>query len=148
MIKRKGKGFELDKSLRRFLRKKPKFMIILGRLAQSHFVAGFRTGGGMTDDSRGGWLPRKRGTKADRRTRKRRGILIQSNKLRDSINYRPQAMKVKIIAKAISPEGIDYAPVHNEGIGNMPKREFIGHSKMLEKKVIARIRRELDTVFK
>lgn len=143
MIKRTGKGFELDKSLRRLLRRKPRFMIVLGRLAQSHFVAGFRTGGGMTDASRGGWKPRKRGTKADRRTRKRRGILVQSGKLRGSIKATIRATKI-----IIGTKGIPYAEVHNEGLGNMPKREFIGRSKNLEKKIIVRIRRELGTVFK
>ncbi len=143
MIKRVGKGFELDKSLRRFLRTKPKFMIVLGRLAQSHFVEGFRKSGRMTDASRGGWKERKRGTKADRRTRKRRGILLQSNKLRDSIQTRVRATKV-----IIGTRGIPYAEVHNEGLGNMPQREFIGDSKILDKKILVRIRRELDTAFK
>ncbi len=41
-----------------------------------------------------------------------------------------------------------YAKKHNEGLDGMPKREMIGPSKILDKKIEKKIEKQLDIIFK
>jgi phage gpG-like protein len=41
----------------------------------------------------------------------------------------------------------EYAQAHNEGEGDMPKRQFIGESKQLDKKIIKKVDKTLDKIF-
>jgi len=40
----------------------------------------------------------------------------------------------------------EYAERHNEGLSGMPKRQFIGKSKTLTKKVIKKIEKGIDKI--
>lgn len=99
---------------------------------EKHFRSGFEAGGGKTDDSKGGWIARKKKDKGGRR-----GILIKSGKLRRDIKQRMATFhNIEVGTSNIT---IDYADVHNSGLRSgrgkgftMPKREFIGKSKQLE----------------
>lgn len=109
---------------------KRKLPIRLAGQIERHFRQGFEKGGGQTDDSRGGWKPRKNVDSG-------RGILIKSGALRRDVKQREATFNAIIVAT--SNTTIDYADVHNRGLRSgrgrgftMPKREFIGASKILE----------------
>lgn len=42
----------------------------------------------------------------------------------------------------------DYASYHNSGTSKIPKRQFVGHTKQLEKEHMNIIQREIDKLFK
>lgn len=69
-----------------------------------------------------------------------RAILVKTGRLRRSIRLR-QASFEKILILS----DVKYAAIHNEGLGKMPKRKFMGNSTRLNKrinKVIQRFIRE------
>ena len=118
-----------------------KLPILLANQIERHFELGFRQGGGQTDESRGGWKPRKAADKG-------RGILIKSGTLRKDVRQR----EARFASIRVGTSGITqrYADVHNSGLRSgrgkgftMPQREFIGKSKDLEKKNEKIIAREL-----
>ena len=85
------------------------------------------------------WKARKRATKQDRRTGKKRNLLVQSGALRRS-------MKVKSATWGrieVGSYGIAYAQRHNRGLDGMPQRQFIGSSALLNKKIRQRVRKEM-----
>ena len=126
----------------------------IGRMAVTHFKHGFDTGGGQTDDSIGGWKERKK-SNIFAKNDKRRGwvkgaekpILYDTGALKRSIRLGIASRNmIRIYAK-----GIVYGRIHNDGLeGNafghrfkMPKRNFLGHSKKLDEKIIYYINTEL-----
>ena len=91
---------------------------------------------------------RKNPTKADKRTGKQRGLLVQSGALRRSIRV-GVATWDKI---EVGSYGIEYAQIHNRGgrgvaFGKypfqMPKRQFIGTSRVLNDKISKLIKKEI-----
>lgn len=60
------------------------------------------------------------------------------NKLRNSIQTRRR--NLKIVFYTYKP----YAKAHNEGKGHLPKRQFMGNSAYLNKKIGDKIKRTLD----
>lgn len=118
--------------------------VILGNEAENHFKEGFRTGGGQTDASAGGWKPRKRETRLTRG----KGILVGRGDLMRDIKRR----KTSYGRAIVSTQDTIYANIHNEGLTGkafgkhpfkMPKREFMGKSKKLETKMNEIIVKEL-----
>lgn len=69
------------------------------------------------------------------------GHATGGNKLRNSL----KAQKISDGVEFSTDK--DYAQVHNEGEGNMPKRQFMGESKQLDKKIINKIDKSLDNIF-
>ena len=144
-IKRIGKGFEFDQSIKKFDVVKQKAPKLIANNSKNWFLKGFRKGGGQTDDSEGGWKPRKKTAKRNTG----RGILVDTGALRRSIHVAKATFKTIIIAT----KGIAYANRHNEGITDklgrkMPKREFMGDSRGLNKsneKILVRL---MDGVFR
>ena len=142
---------------------KKNFPTILTKMALEHFLEGFERGGYQTDASAGGWQKRKRNFEMKKRgrglgntprsVRSSRALLVKTGDLRNSlrvISKRPTRMEV-------GTTGIKYAEIHNEGLMGkafgkhtfkMPKREFIGESSKLERKITKRIEREIDKIFK
>lgn len=113
--------------------------------AEKHFRSGFETvkGGGKTDDSLNGWDERKKTEKGPRR-----GILIKSGVLRRDVKQRMATFSRTIVGTSSITQ--DYADVHNSGLRSgrgsgfmMPKREFIGPSKVLEARNVKMIKEEL-----
>jgi phage gpG-like protein len=115
-------------------------IILIGNEAKNFFVASWRKQG---FDDRGieHWKPRKKETK---RTIGR-AILVDSGDLRRSIIREP-VNKTQLSVK-ISTD-LPYAKVHNEGLGKMPKREFMGNSYNLNELCKKIIISQLDKIFR
>ena len=141
---KKVKGFNLNKRKTEFISAKTKLPLKLANDVQRHFLKGFRRGGGSTDSSIGGWAKRK--TSRSARERKRsvgRALLVRSGKLRSDIRKR----KVSFRNVTVGTRSIPYAGFINDGTPRMEQREFIGDSRVLEKKIENRISNELDKIF-
>lgn len=130
----------------------------------NHFEESFDNEG-FTDSSLKKWKPRKTKDKKGRditryRTnkvgkkgslnsygRKNEGRAILTghntggNKLRNSLKGNKISGGVKFSTDK------EYAQAHNEGEGNMPKRQFIGPSKQLDQKIIKKVDNTLDKIF-
>ena len=124
---------------------KSRLPLKLANTIQNHFLKGFDRGGGSTDASVGGWKQRKRSRNA--RVRKRsigRAILVNKGHLRSDIKKR----KLSFSNVTVGTRSVPYAGYLNEGTSKMVKREFIGDSRILERKIEQRIKREMDKIFK
>ncbi|MEC3875948.1 phage virion morphogenesis protein [Chryseobacterium salviniae] len=64
------------------------------------------------------------------------------NKLRNSFHTRREKLAVVFYTYK------DYAGYHNEGDGNIPKRQFMGKSAYLDRKIQDKIKRTLDQLFR
>ncbi len=106
----------------------------LGNIALKFFQDNFRREG-FLDNSLTRWQRRKRET---RRSRGKK-ILQNTGRLRRSI----KRLSTTFGRIAIGTRGVPYAEVHNEGLGVMPKREFVGDSAKLEKLLQQRISKEI-----
>jgi len=125
MIKQIGK-FEFKENLRDFTIFKRKVPNLLAENTVNHFQEGFRRGGYQTDNSSSGWNKRKAGAK-----RNTRAILVDSGLLHRDIKKRIATFKMIIVGTSNLTNA--YADRHNRGLSGMPKREFIGDSKKLDK---------------
>lgn len=110
---------------------------LIAGIATEHFKQSFRDGG-FTDDRLNPWAKRKRGNKADRATKKRRAILVDSGDLRRSIKPRRFTFNQIVVGSY----GTTYAKRHNRGLDGMTKRQFIGgsHKMNLQIKLLIRKR--------
>lgn len=107
-----------------------------GVLAVNHFTKSFANQG-FTDESISRWQPRKRAERG-----KNRAVLVKSGRLRRSLrSKRFGSLAVKIMTD------VPYASVHNNGEGRMPKRQFIGYSGQLNRKIIAFIDKNIKQQF-
>jgi len=109
----------------------------LGNIGKRHFVKGFRIGGFQTDDSRNGWKSRKRNTRRNRG----RAILVDTGALRRSIKITRANRRMVAIGT-----NLKYAEFNNDGTDKLPQREFLGDSKVLEKKLKRKIEREINKI--
>lgn len=122
---------------------------------QYGFREGFRTGGGMTDDSEGGWKPSKK-LNGKRQEQKKGSMktLVDTGKLQKSVKAKViSKYKIEITTK------LPYAAIHNYGghirqyrnpekegsqsyfiDADMPKREFIGDSRRIQGRVVKKIK--------
>lgn len=144
-ITKKTRGFNIGSLPKEFFLSKRKIPLRIANLAQRHFLEGFRRGGGSTNASIGGWAPRKRSRSA--RERKRsvgRAILVRSGKLRADIKKR----KISFAKTSVGTRSIPYAEYLNDGTPRMKQREFIGDSRVLERKIDSIIKSEMDKMFK
>jgi len=109
-----------------------------------------------TDNSLERWEPRKGDfvngisrLRKRERIRSGRAILVKSGALRRSLR---KISKSRLSVTIISD--LPYANVHNEGLTSgrsrfkMKKREFVGYSEVLNKKLIRRIETGIKQVFK
>ena len=68
-----------------------------------------------------------------------RAILVDTGTLRRSIRKeRVTFRQVRIVSK------LPYSAVHNDGLGNMPQRKFMGESQKLERKMLKFIYKSID----
>tara|TARA_R110000796_G_scaffold96178_2_gene201776 strand:+ start:996 stop:1412 length:417 start_codon:yes stop_codon:yes gene_type:complete len=98
--------------------------------AVKHFKQSFRDGG-FTDDRLSPWVKRKRPNRADKKSKKRRAILVDSGDLRKSIRRRKISFRTIIVGSY----GVKYGKFHNRGTGGQSKRKFIGESHKLNLKI-------------
>lgn len=123
---------------------KAKLPLKVANTIQNHFLQGFRKGGGQTNASIGGWQKRK--TPRNARERKRnvgRALLVRTGSLRSDIKKREVSFNRIVVGTRSTP----YAGYINDGTSKMPQREFIGESRVLEKKIENQIVKELDKIF-
>ncbi len=64
----------------------------------------------------------------------------------DKLRYSFRASKIKGGIQFHTDK--EYAQVHNEGLDGMPKRQFIGKSANLDKKIKKKFDQQLDKIFK
>lgn len=122
-------------------------IVDVGNTAKVFFVESFRKQG-FDDQSVERWKPRKKKTYRTRSGKvvddTTRAILVKTGDLRRSIIRNPAnraALTIKISTDLV------YAARHNNGLKNMPKRQFMGDSYNLNEKVKAVIVKRLDKVF-
>ena len=109
----------------------------IGVMAKTHFVRSFRLQR-FNDDGSVPWKPRKNNYDPGR------AILVDEEHLRDSIIVQSANFK----AIKIGSYGLAYSSIHNRGLDGMPKRQFIGKSNTLTKKVRKTVKRVIKDVFK
>ena len=140
--------------------------VIVGVEAVNHFTESFQNEG-FTDEGLAKWqeVKRRQNPKLGKRGKElknqkasvKQPILTKSGDLGRSIEYTSAPGEVVVSADTmrVGSEN-DYASAHNEGTttagrGNrttIPKRQFIGHSKVLEEKIMKMSRTQLIYIFK
>lgn len=122
-----------------------KMVDAMGVLAVNHFTQSFRNQG-FTDENLQMWKPRKR---TERSRMGNRAILVKSGRLRRSI----RSKRFGLLAVKIYTD-VPYASVHNNGERSgrgrgfiMPKRQFIGYSGILNRKIIAKFDSKIKQIF-
>lgn len=75
-----------------------------------------------------------------------RAILVGHNTGGDKLanSFKARREKLKVIFYTYK----DYAERHNEGLDGMPKRQFIGKSAYLEKRIEQKLKTVLDKIFR
>lgn len=119
---------------------------VIANKAKNHYLEGFRRGGGQTDNSKTGWKARKSMDKQ----RGNRAILVKSGALRNDLDVR----KTTFHEITLGTQDTVYASVHNNGEMSgrgagfqMPQREFLGRSRILDGKIIVLIRRKMKKAY-
>lgn len=134
--------FYFKRKIAKFKASKKKLPVAVGALAKSHFLKSFRDEG-FTDQTLSPWAARTSKNKGDRRNRAKRGLLVNRGHLRRSIRVvRSTWSRIEV-----GSTGIKYARFHNRGEGQ-PKRQFVGESAVLTRKIRNRIRRDTKNIFK
>ena len=135
------------KDLQVFKPQLEKVVDAMGVLAANHFTTSFRNQG-FTDESLQSWQPRKR---TERSRMGNRAILVKSGRLRRSI----RSKRFGFLAVKIYTD-VPYARIHNDGLMGrafgkypfkMPKRQFIGYSGVLNRKIIAKMDVTIKRIF-
>ena len=144
----KSNKFDLKQAEKKARKAMEAAIVDVGNTAKVFFVDSFRKQG-FDDKNVQKWKPRKRttyktkgGKTVDDTTR---AILVKTGDLRRSIIRNPAnraALSIKISTDLV------YAKVHNEGIGKMPKRQFIGNSYKLNENCKKIVISQLDKIFK
>jgi len=124
--------FEIDELKAGFRKAERRIPILVAREVENHFKQNFRK---KAFDKKP-WASRKQ---ADRGS-----LMNRTGRLKRSI----QTIGTPSFDRLQVGSNLDYAKVHNEGQGNMPKRQFIGQSKELDKKVVKIIEQELEKAIK
>jgi len=151
-VKKVG-SFKLKLTKRLFKQQKRTLPIILGNQAKNFFLQAFRKGG-FTDVGFKRWRRRKKRLPRGRfsPTEFEPANLTKTRKLKRSIKVRPAPFKLTRIFT-----NLVYAAIHNFGLQGlafgkhefqMPEREFIGNSRVLERKLEKRVLKEINKVFK
>ena len=133
------KKINVRKFIKRFQMEKRRLPTEIGNMALNHFIGSWRNLG-FTGASLQKWAPRKKAT----RKNMGRALLVQTGHLRMSMAVRSANWR----AIRIGSYGIPYAERHNKGLGGMPKRQFVGNSKVLNDKIQRKIKTEIKTIFR
>lgn len=120
----------------------------MGVMAVNHFTKSFANQG-FDDNGIKRWQPRKNEISGGigmvrKRDKGSRAILVKTGRLRKSLRkHRSGLFAVTITSN------VPYAAFNNDGIiGRLPKRQFVGYSSNLNKKIIARLDKRLQRIFK
>ena len=142
--------FEFDKVFDKLQQMKPKLPQEIAAIAQSSFVKNFNTesffGKKWKEVQR-----RQEGTKAYKYPKKKKlsrrvkPILVGTGKLKREVNSSIREANFEKIRLGVN---LPYAAAQNEGTANIPQREFMGNSPVLEKKIKDKIRKSISDIFK
>ena len=129
---------------------KPKLPQEIAAIAQSSFVKNFNSesffGKKWKEVQR-----RQEGTKAykypktKKLSRRVKPILVGTGKLKREVNSSIREANFNKIRLGVD---LPYAAAQNEGTANIPQREFMGNSPVLEKKIKDKIRKSISEIFK
>ncbi len=136
-------AFNFKKKIAEFKAMKRSLPIKIGNLAKNHFVASFRNQG-FTDRALNPWAVRKNSNRSDRRTTRKRAILVKTGHLRRSI----KVQKARFSSIEIGYRGVPYGVYHNQGSGNLPQRQFMGKSYVLNQKIRRTIKKHIKKSLK
>lgn len=151
------------KDIQAFKPQLEKIVDAMGILAVSHFTRSF-SNGGFTDETFVPWKKRKRGYETYKRGKRGesgvrsmgidRGILIGKSGAgglsRSIKSKRSGFLGIKIYTY------LEYAQIHNDGLMGrawgkhsfkMPKRQFIGYSGVLNRKIISKLDVTIKRIF-
>lgn len=123
--------------------------IIAATEATNHFKKSWKDQG-FTDQTTEKWKEVKRripGTpqyKHGTRSSRRRAILVETGALRRSV----QTIQRHQWPVVVGTRGLRYARKHNEGLGKLPQRQFIGYSRKLEKRTRKLLTTEINKALK
>jgi hypothetical protein len=140
-------SLNIKKQARRFMKVKHTLPIQLGALAVVHFKRNLRQEG-FVDDKLVRWEEvqrRKRGHK-NYNPKQQQKMLV--GKGGTGFNRTIRVSSASFRRVVIASRGKKYARYHNRGEGNLPKRQFMGESKTLRRKVNRRIKIAVGGVFK
>jgi hypothetical protein len=136
-IRIKGDRRFMERKIKNLRKSFPEMLEDMSVRAENHFADSFRNEG-FTDDTLQKWPKRKSlGRYDDAARSNRRALLVKTGKMRNATRVRKLASRkeVRVFNDAKSAKGFPYPKVHNEGLGNMPKRQFIGNSRQLNRKI-------------
>lgn len=134
-------AFNFNRKIKELQKVKANLPAQIGNIAKRHFLQSFRDGG-FTDTTLNPWAKRKALDKSDRARGDNRALLVKTGHLRGSIRVRLATFQ----RIEIGAYGVPYAKYHNQGTNKLPKRQFIGRSNALDKKIKAKINREFKTI--
>lgn len=146
-------SFGIKQSKLKFGVKKKTLPLQLGNLAKNHFTRSFDQGG-FTDSGLKRWKPRRKRLPRGKfsPTQTEAANLIKEGALRRSVKIQKVSFPKTVIGSRLP-----YAEIHNEGLPGkvfgkapfiMPKRQFMGNSKLLEDNMERKIVKELDKLFR
>ena len=150
--------FEFDKVFDKLQKMKPKLTQEIAAIAQSSFVKNFN------DESFFGkkWQQVQRrieGKKAYKYqktkmlSRRVKPILVGRGNLKREVNSSIKEtswdlIRLGVDVSSYNKGGYNYAAAQNEGTANIPQREFMGNSPILEKKIKDKIKKSISDIFK
>jgi phage gpG-like protein len=135
--------WNIEQQIKDFKKMKSAVPKRIGNMALNHFLESWDNEA-FSDRSTGdnSWKKRSTRTKADIRTGKNRKLLIQSGALKRSMKVSSAGWSRIVIGSY----GIIYASRHNQGLAGMPKRQFIGRSRILDQKILKMINNEMKKI--
>lgn len=134
-------AFNFKKKRRELERAKKGLPMVIGNMAKNHYLKSFREGG-FTDKSFEAWEKRKTKNSSDRRTRRRRALLVDKGHMRRGV----RVISANFRRIRVGVTGIPYAKYHNDPKKSRVHRPFIGESAVLTEKIKKRIRREVKKI--
>jgi phage gpG-like protein len=119
---------------------------IAGNVAVPFYKKNFQDEG-FTNRSLEKWPEVKRRQSPSRpdRADARRKILTKTGNLARSVQYTTAPGVATVHAEAFS-NGFNYAPVHNNGEGSMPKRQFVGESETVNEEIHKKLQRKINEI--
>lgn len=137
-----AKRWTFNKAVKEFKKQKRTLPRVIGNMVLNHQKQAFRRQG-FTDRTLDPWVKRKTKDRSDRRNKRSRAILVKSGALRRSLRVK----RATFANIRVGSYGIIYSRPHNRGVDPQPKRQFIGQSRVLSKKIEKRIDKELKTIY-
>lgn len=136
-------AFNFERKIKEIQRLKKTLPRRVGNVAKNHYLKAFRDQG-FTDDTLDPWTARKTKNRSDRRNKRRRAILVDKGHLRRSIRVgRATWNRIEV-----GSYGVKYARFHNRGEGKLPRRQFVGASRVMNAQIRRLIQGEIKRALK